>query len=124
VLTNQSGVAQGMYTEEDVKILHEKMNKHFIGLSLTVDDWFYCTEYNSDRRKPRPGMMIDAQLKYNIDLTQSFMVGDKVSDILEISGPRTFLLRGNYPIETVAKHHSAEIFNSLAEILEHLKKIL
>lgn len=121
VLTNQSGVAQGMYQEEDILILHTKMSEFLKGKNLRVDDWFYCTEYNSERRKPRPGMMLEAQAKYNIDLDKSFMVGDKPTDILEITGPKTFLLRGNYPLDVVTKNASAEVFNSLAEVLDRLK---
>ncbi len=121
VLTNQSGVAQGMYQEEDVLILHTKMNEFLKSRNLRVDDWFYCTEYNSERRKPRPGMMVEAQSRYNINLSKSFMVGDKPSDILEIEGPTTFLLRGNYPLDIVEKNRSAEVFNSLHEILERFK---
>ncbi|MDO9181785.1 MAG: HAD family hydrolase [Bacteriovorax sp.] len=122
VLTNQSGVAQGMYTEADVIKLHDEM-KSFLKLkNLHVDDWFYCTEYDSERRKPRPGMMIEAQQKYNIDLSKSFMVGDKATDILNIKGPQTFLLKGNYSLDVVEQNKSAEIFNSLEDVLSRIKK--
>lgn len=121
VLTNQSGVAQGMYKETDVIALHSEMD-HFLKLrNLRVDDWFYCTEYDSDRRKPRPGMMIEARDKHNIDLSKSFMLGDKPTDVLEIKGPTTYLLRGNYPLEEIEKNKTAEIFSSLKDILERLK---
>ncbi|MGZ3787223.1 MAG: D-glycero-alpha-D-manno-heptose-1,7-bisphosphate 7-phosphatase [Bacteriovorax sp.] len=121
VLTNQSGVAQGMYKEEDILVLHAKMSEFLKGKNLRVDDWFYCTQYNSECRKPRPGMMLKAQAKYNIDLTQSFMVGDKATDILEIEGPKTFLLKGNYPLDSALKNESVKVFNTLHEILEHIK---
>ena len=121
VLTNQSGVAQGMYKEEDVIKLHAQMDAFLRAKSLRVDDWFYSLEYDSPLRKPRPGMMILARDKYNIDLTQSFMIGDKVSDILEIEGPQTFLLQGNYPLEEARVKNTAEIFDSLADILEKIK---
>lgn len=121
VLTNQSGVAQGIYQEADVVELHAQMKSFLEGKNLRVDDWFYCTEYDSDRRKPRPGMMIEARDKYGIDLSQSYMIGDKASDVLEIEGPSTFLLKGNYPLEEVEKKKSAEIFTSLKDILIRLK---
>lgn len=121
VLTNQSGVAQGMYQEKDVLKLHEQMDEYLQSKNVKIDDWFYCTEYDSPRRKPRPGMMIEARDKYDIDLTQSFMVGDKPSDILEIEGPKTFLLKGNYSLDEVLKNNKAEVFSSLHEILFRLK---
>ncbi len=121
VLTNQSGVAQGMYKEDDVKILHSKMTAFLESKKLRVDDWFYCTEYDSECRKPRPGMMIEAQKRYDIDLSKSFMVGDKTTDILDIAGPKTYLLRGNYPFDSV-DNNKALICNSLNEILDNIKK--
>ncbi|MBC7538289.1 MAG: HAD family hydrolase [Bacteriovorax sp.] len=122
VLTNQSGVAQGMYQEADVIKLHAEMKKFLEARNLRVDDWFYCTEYYSERRKPRPGMMIEASNKHNIDLSQSYMIGDKPTDVLDIIGPKTFLLKGNYPLDEIEKTKTAEIFTSLEEILERLKK--
>lgn len=123
VLTNQSGVAQGMYSEKDVRALHSEMNAFLQMKNLKVDDWFYCTEYNSERRKPRPGMMLEAQSKYDIDLSQSFMVGDKVTDILEIKGPRTFLLKGNYSLDGLIANETTEVFHSLADILTKIKNL-
>lgn len=122
VLTNQSGVAQGMYQEADVVALHAEMKKFLEARNLRVDDWFYCTEYDSARRKPRPGMMIEARDKYNIDLSQSYMIGDKPTDVLDIIGPKTFLLKGNYPLDEIEKKKTAEIFTSLSDILKRLKK--
>lgn len=122
VLTNQSGVAQGMYKEDDVINLHKKMKDFLESRQLRVDDWFYCTQYEGERRKPRPGMMIEARDKYGIDLSKSYMIGDKASDILEIEGPTTFLLKGNYPLESVIENKRAEIFTSLKAILDRIKK--
>lgn len=124
VLTNQSGVAQGMYKEEDVIKLHEQMNNYLLSKKVKVDDWFYCTEYDSERRKPRPGMMIEARDKYDIDLSKSFMVGDKITDILDIEGPTTLLLKGNYPLESVPQNKKAEIFNSLSGIQKRLEELV
>lgn len=120
VLTNQSGVAQGMYKEEDVVKLHKQMNEFLLAKKLKVDDWFYCTEYDSPRRKPRPGMMIEARDKYNIDLSKSFMVGDKTTDVLEIEGPITFLLKGNYPLDVLPPGKKIEVFTTLNDIQKRL----
>ena len=121
VLTNQSGVAYGKYQESDVMQLHLLMQSFLKTKNIKVDDWFYCTEMDSERRKPRPGMMIEAQKKYNIDLAKSYMIGDKPSDILEIEGPKTFLLKGNYSLEEIENNKKAEIFTSLKDIILKLK---
>lgn len=122
VLTNQSGVAQGMYKEEDIKKLHQKMSEFLAQKNLTIDDWFYCTEYNSERRKPRPGMMLEARDKYDIDLSQSIMIGDKLTDILEVDSavaPKTLLLKGNYPLMGA----KAEVYGSMKDILFRVKEL-
>lgn len=124
VLTNQSGVAQGKYLEEDVIKLHQQMNDFLIEQNAPVDAWFYCTEYDSERRKPRPGMMIEARDLYAIDLDKSFMVGDKLSDILEVSGPTTFLLQGNYSLTGALANKQTEVFTSLSAITNRLKEFL
>ncbi len=121
VLTNQSGVAQGMYQESDVIDLHIQMNEYLKSKNCKVTDWFYCTEYDSSCRKPNPGMMIEAQKKYNINLYNSYMVGDKSTDILKIDGPTTFLVRGNYPLGDIDKTEKVEVFDSLADVLKRLK---
>ena len=121
VLTNQSGVAQGMYLESDVILLHSQMNDFLNIKKLRIDDWFYCLEYESVRRKPRPGMMLEARDKYNIDLAQSYMIGDKSTDVLEVEGPTTFLLKGNYPLDSIKLNKSVEVFTSLLEILKKLE---
>ncbi len=123
VLTNQSGVAQGMYKEDDVIKLHQQMNDYLVAQNLVVNDWFYCTEYDSHCRKPRPGMMIEARDKYDIDLSASFMVGDKVTDVLDIDGPTTFLLKGNYPLDSLPENKKIEVFASLHDIQKHLAEL-
>jgi D-glycero-D-manno-heptose 1,7-bisphosphate phosphatase len=124
VITNQSGVAQGMYKEEDIKKLHQKMNEFLAQKNLHIDDWFYCTEYNSERRKPRPGMMLEARDKYDIDLSQSIMIGDKLTDIIDVpegitGAPKTLLLKGNYPLIGA----KAEVYGSLKDILFRVKEL-
>jgi D-glycero-D-manno-heptose 1,7-bisphosphate phosphatase len=122
VLTNQSGVARGKYREEDILVLHKKMSEYLALKGLHVDDWFYCLEFDSERRKPRPGMMLEARDKYAIDLSQSFMVGDKPTDILEVEGtsvPKTLLLKGNYSLVGA----KAEIYESLADIQQRIRQL-
>lgn len=90
VVTNQSGVARGFYSEKDVKKLHSWMNFELKKIDAKIDDFFYCPYHprgiikkykrNSNLRKPNPGMILKAKKMYNIDLDQSFMIGDKNSD--------------------------------------------
>ncbi len=86
VITNQAGIARGYYTEEKLKKIHNKMTRILKQNNIVLDDIFYCPHHPDftgicDCRKPKPGMIIKAKNKYNIDLQSSFMVGDTLNDI-------------------------------------------
>lgn len=128
ILTNQSGIYHGMYTKEDVHLLHQKMQHHLENLGLHIDDWFYCAEMDSECRKPRPGMLLAAQKKHDIDLELSFMVGDKSTDVFETEGhfkrPTTFLVRGNYEIIHPDIGDTVKVLYNHLELLNELKNVL
>lgn len=128
VLTNQSGIHKGMYSKDDVHILHEKMNDFLIQKGLKIDDWFYCAEMDSIDRKPNPGMLLKAQAKYNIDLKKSFMIGDKATDVFDTDGtfsrPRTFLVKGQYTVTHPDVGTSVSVHSTLSEVLDALKMAL
>ncbi len=84
IVTNQSGIARGYYTERD----YNELNKYFMGKleseGVIVDRVYHCSHHPDDDceyRKPKPGMVHRASEELNIDLGKSFVVGDKVSDI-------------------------------------------
>ena len=91
VITNQSGVARGYYKEEDVTKLHQWMNQELARYGAHIDEFFYCPhhikgivpEYSFDCecRKPKIGMIKEALEKYNRNLKESLLIGDKDSDI-------------------------------------------
>ncbi|MFW9938406.1 MAG: D-glycero-beta-D-manno-heptose 1,7-bisphosphate 7-phosphatase [Candidatus Thorarchaeota archaeon] len=86
VITNQAGIARGLLSEEDLNKIHNKMRRILSKNGIILDDIFYCPHHpdftgECDCRKPKPGMILKAQRKYNIDLQTSFMVGDTLSDI-------------------------------------------
>jgi D,D-heptose 1,7-bisphosphate phosphatase len=128
VLTNQSGIHKGMYTEHDVHILHDLMNEFLKNKNLIVDDWFYCAEMDSELRKPRPGMLLAAQKKYDIDFSKSFMVGDKSTDIFETDGkfvrPKTLLVKGAYHLNHPDIGNNVEIYENHADIKKALTELL
>ncbi|MCX7942303.1 MAG: HAD-IIIA family hydrolase [Dictyoglomaceae bacterium] len=82
VVTNQSGVERGYYTEKDV----EKFNNYlYLALAregIYIDDFYYCPYIEGDCRKPNTGMLLQAQKDWNIDLSKSYIIGDKESDVL------------------------------------------
>jgi len=92
VVTNQSGVGRGFFTEAALRKLHRKMNEEFISRQARLDRIYYCPhhvgsalpEYSLDCtcRKPFPGLGLRAAEELDIDLHRSYMIGDKVEDIL------------------------------------------
>jgi D-glycero-D-manno-heptose 1,7-bisphosphate phosphatase len=84
VITNQQGVGKGLMTEEDLIGLHGRMQEHLHQLeSVRFDDIYYSTEMKdgSTRRKPSPAMLQEAAQKWNIDLSNSWIIGDSTSDV-------------------------------------------
>ena len=83
IITNQSGIGRGYYTEEQYESVHEELLRQ-IGPDL-IDATYYspaAPEANSPRRKPLPGMVLEAEADHGLDLSRSFFVGDKPADIL------------------------------------------
>ncbi len=84
VVTNQSGIGRGYYDLEDLSRIHEKMLRALAAEGGYIEEIFYCPhepEAKCDCRKPAPGLFLDLQKKFDIDLTQAFFVGDKLSDV-------------------------------------------
>lgn len=89
VVSNQAGVARGYYTERQIDVLHELINRKLGEHGAMIDAFFYCPhhpEFGAERdcecRKPKSGLILDAIRKYNINDKESYMVGDKASDIM------------------------------------------
>jgi D-glycero-D-manno-heptose 1,7-bisphosphate phosphatase len=91
VITNQSGVARGYYTDADVISLHKTFEEEFrkLGLSedgVTIHGYYHCPhhpKYTGDCscRKPSPGLILKGAEEHGVDLSRSYMVGDKLSDL-------------------------------------------
>jgi D-glycero-D-manno-heptose 1,7-bisphosphate phosphatase len=81
IVTNQSGIGRGYFTEEDFWAVQQELQKQ-LGADV-IDATYFCADtpqQESERRKPNPGMLLEAATDLSIDLDQSYMVGDKVSD--------------------------------------------
>ena len=84
VVTNQSGIGRGYYSEEDFTSLTEWMIEKFDDKNITIEKVYYCPhspEKKCHCRKPQTGMIEQALKEYAIDLEHSWMIGDKSSDI-------------------------------------------
>ena len=103
ITTNQSGIARGMYTSDDVAILHDHMCEQLARAGITIEAIAICPHGPEDAcgcRKPAPGLaeQIRESVDFTIDTGRSWMIGDKISD-LEFGraiGVRTALLKSAY----------------------------
>lgn len=88
VVTNQSGVGRGYFSIEEVWQINEFMNKCLSEYNAKIDAFYCCPhapEEGCNCRKPRTELYLQAVREWNIDLKKSYMVGDKVSDIIAAS---------------------------------------
>ncbi len=132
VVTNQSGVARGLYTTSDVERFHVALTDAIEAKAGPhIDDYFYCPHHESgstaefaikcDCRKPEPGMLLAAAKKHGIDLSRSFIVGDKADDI------EAGLRAGVTGIQVQSSYGSphpraVQVVKSLAEAVPHICK--
>ena len=91
VVTNQSGVARGYYTEADVSNLHNWMNQELKRCEAHIDAFYYCPHHPEGTveqyrtacncRKPEPGMLLQGIRDWQVDIVSSFMIGDSPRDL-------------------------------------------
>jgi D-glycero-D-manno-heptose 1,7-bisphosphate phosphatase len=91
VITNQSGIARGFYSEADLSALHTYINEKLLAKNATIDAFYYCPHHpqaviekykiDCNCRKPKPGLFERAIRDFNIDVNLSWAVGDKLRDI-------------------------------------------
>ncbi len=84
IITNQSGIGRGLFSENDFLKLNKYMLDLFSEQSISIDDVIYCPHKPDDNcncRKPKPGMINSAIKKFSLIKEKSIMIGDKISDI-------------------------------------------
>jgi D-glycero-D-manno-heptose 1,7-bisphosphate phosphatase len=91
IVTNQSGIARGYYTEADFHSLMDWMRNEFLREGVRLDAIYFCPFHpdhgigdyrrEHENRKPDAGMLLQAAREFNVSLPQSVMVGDRCSDI-------------------------------------------
>ncbi len=124
VVTNQSGIGRGYYTQEDFDKLTRWKIRELKKRGIIISDVFYCPhapELLCDCRKPNAKMLLDAKKKFNIDLESSWMIGDKKSDIeagRNAGVAKTIFVSGSYPKTKTDADYSV---NNLIEITDLIK---
>ena len=132
VVTNQAGIARGLYTEEDFYRLMEYMLAELASRHARVDAVYFSPYHpvhgtgkyrrESDCRKPAPGMLLRAAAEYDLDLARSVMVGDRCSDLLagNAAGVRDLFLIGHTEESPCLLPFAYHSVNTLFSIRKHL----
>ena len=128
IVKNQAGIARGYYTESEFQELTDWMLREFCRHGVSIVRVYYCPyhpvygigkyKYDSADRKPKPGMLLQAQTDLNLDLTASILIGDKLSDIEAgtAAGVGTKILLCSNATEVAAQESQFHVANSLDDI--------
>jgi len=84
IITNQSGVARGIFDEATLELIHQRLLEILEDRGAIIDDLYYCPhmpDAGCDCRKPKPGMMLKARKEHGFDLKRSYVIGDRMMDI-------------------------------------------
>ena len=134
IASNQAGIAHGYYPEEDAVLFNQAMKENLAKEGAYIDAIYYCPHHPEARieayrvdcncRKPKPGMLKRAGKELNIDLKQSFLVGDKLSDIEagKRAGCKTIIVKTGHAVDEL-KSNQIEcdyIANDLYDAVEHI----
>ena len=115
IVTNQSGIARGYYTVEQMERLHSYMQQEIAACGGRIDKIYYCPHHPEGSvaqysctcscRKPKPGMLLQALNEYDIDKEQSFLIGDGKRDVeaAEAAGVKGYLFTGGNLLDFVKK---------------------
>jgi len=118
VVSNQSGVARGYYTEDDVKAMNEKVRREVEKRGGRIDAFYYCPhlpEEGCPCRKPKTGMIEKAVRDFNVDLGRSWVVGDSQvdADLAKNAGLRSVIVRNG----AVKEDYNADDFYGVLRII-------
>ena len=81
VVTNQSGIARGMFTEREYQSLTRRMKREFARNGVKITAVYHCPDLDGPDRKPAPGLFLKARRRYGIDMKRSVSIGDKPRDV-------------------------------------------
>ncbi|MBS4029276.1 MAG: D-glycero-beta-D-manno-heptose 1,7-bisphosphate 7-phosphatase [Ignavibacteriales bacterium] len=134
IISNQSGIARGYFSENDLQKVNERLLQLLKNENAFIDKIYYCPhidEDNCDCRKPKPGMLKQAEQEFGIDLKKSFVVGDRFVDVDagKNVGAKTILVKTGYGEESLKwgndnNQHADVTAQNLYEGIQFIKKIL
>ena len=131
IASNHSGIARGYYSEADLKAMHDKLENLLEARGVGIDGIFCCPhgpEANCICRKPKPGLLFQIAKQFQIDLSQTPLVGDNISDIqaAKMANAKPVLVRtgkGEYVMQHFPEALDVPVYDDLAHFVrETLRK--
>jgi len=130
IASNQSGIARGIFSEDDLKAIDDKMNRMLASRGASIDGIFYCPhgpQANCICRKPKPGLLIKIAHEYNINLPDTPFVGDNIGDIkaAEMARARPILVRtgkGEHVMQNYPETVNIPVYDDLAHFVRETLK--
>lgn len=133
VITNQSGIARGLYSESDYQQLTASMRGLMLAAGLELDGTQYCPHLanapleryrrDCDCRKPRPGMILRAARDLNIDLSTSILIGDRATDLeagRSAGVGRCYLVRTGCELTAASIEAADAVFEDIGACVRHV----
>jgi len=133
IMTNQSGIGRGYYTEQTLHAIHQKMLRFVGKAGGTITDIFYCPHHPDDGctcRKPKTGLLQQFQVKHHVDFSKATIpfVGDSFRDLeaAHAMGCRPILVKTGFGEKTLISHadfiqkNHIRTFDNLAQVATHL----
>lgn len=108
IVTNQAGIGRGMMMESDLTDIHKRMKEELFNNGVCIDAIYYCPHDWDDGcecRKPKPGMLFQAQRDFHLDLTRTYFIGDDMRDkeAGDAAGCKTLLLSSDFSLLQAVK---------------------
>lgn len=134
VVTNQAAIGRGLLTNKTLEDIHQRMVAEIAVYGGRIDRIFYCPHRPEDKcdcRKPKPGLLIQAAEALDLDLKNSYLIGDTATDIqagLEVGCHNILVLTGRGREQLVSALHSSSrhfltVSRSLMEAADYILKI-
>lgn len=135
LVTNQSGIARGKFTEAQFMTLTEWMDWSLADRGVDLDGIYFCPHHPEgsvkefaqvcDCRKPMPGMFLTAKDELNIDMAASYIVGDKIEDLqagIAAGVGHKILVRSGKPVTAEGENLADAVLDTLSELPVFIKK--
>ena len=125
IASNHAGIARGLYSENELQQMHDKLQRMLSTRGTAIDGFFHCPhgpEANCICRKPKPGLLFQIARQFDIDLSDTPLVGDNISDVqaAKMANAKPVLVRtgkGEYVMQNFPEALDVPVYDDLAHFV-------